>query len=141
MTFCLDFSIRRATIQDAPEITRLEKSLDVEKDRNNGKRGFTRATFSEADYVKAALQAECFLVGESGQKIAGFIILSSLKIAKAIEGATLGILEAEKRAPKSLFVIQTAIAKKFQRKGIATKLYDCALNKTRAKHTHTPLPS
>lgn len=123
MTFCLDFSIRRAIIQDAPEITRLEKTLGKGNCRGKGGRGLRRVIFNERDYFNAAQNAEYFFVAKRGQCIAGFIIAGSLNIARIFEGNSRSIIEAEKRAPNSLFVIQATVAKKFQRNGIATVLY------------------
>ncbi len=129
----MEVRIRRATVEDASEIARIEKSLDVQKDRDTGARGFTRATFSKEDYAKAAKIAEYFFVAETGQRIAGFVIASSLAIAKTIEGEAVGICKAEKRAPKALFVVQTAIGRRFQRKGIASKLYGQLIQKSNDK--------
>ncbi len=126
MNLPLDFSIRRATARDAQEIARLEKTLGGGSSKVG--RGVRRTILSEEDYADAARNAEYFFVAESGQGIAGFIIAGSLEIARTVEQDARGIREAEKRAPGSLFVIQATVAKNFQRKGIATKLYNCMLS-------------
>lgn len=122
----MEITIEKAKVEDVGAIWKVAKSVEYDKNTNN--KGFLLVVLSKDKYKQRIKKSHHFFVAKEGNKIVGFVmaytkgVLESLKREMPYEMDA--VLAALKQKGKQLYLEQLGVLPKFQRKGVAQKLYN-----------------